>query len=291
MNKEVESLQSRFPGEMERIENHLRFVVETLSPCPHPGLKTLWKSVEHSLFSGGKRFRPLLSVLTAEALDRDSDRVLPLAAAVELIHTYSLIHDDLPCMDDDDVRRGQPTNHKVYGEAMALLAGDGLLTLAFLAVAQSPAAPAAVVQAVQCLATAAGLSGMVGGQVLDVGYQKEQGIEMLERVHALKTGALIRSAVEGAALLSEASPDQLAQLKDYGSRLGWAFQLADDIQDADEKETQEAVSYVALLGEVKTRELLAEVSAKAHQALEGLPHPEGLHFLIDMNLQRIDSGV
>src|SRR5580700_8424699 len=127
MRAEIDLLSERFAPECEAIESHLRRIVREWSPVPQPALARLWESVEYSLFSSGKRFRPLLSLLTAKTLHTDFDRVLPLASAVELIHTYSLIHDDLPVMDNGDLRRGRPTNHKVYGDALALLAGDGLL--------------------------------------------------------------------------------------------------------------------------------------------------------------------
>lgn len=246
-------------SEILLIERHLRQVLENSSPCPLPQLEKFWESLGYSLFSPGKRFRPVLSLMTARALDYEAEVVLPLAAAVELIHTYSLIHDDLPILDNDDVRRGRPTHHKVYGDAMALLAGDGLLTLAFYVLARSPSAH--TVEAIQLLAMAAGVEGMVGGQVLDVAAGKPD-LALLEEIHARKTGALIRVAIEGAAVLCGASHVQREALTSYGRHLGLAFQLADDLQDFDPNKP-EKVSFVSSLGEAATRARLDQASLAA----------------------------
>src|SRR5438270_455587 len=168
MHKETDLLSSKFAGESKMIEAHLQKVIREWNPLPTETLKKLWESVEYSLFSTGKRFRPLLAVLTAEALKADPEKVLPLSSAVELIHTYSLIHDDLPMLDNDDLRRGRPTNHKVYGEPMALLAGDGLLTLAFFVLAKGLKSVRSSCDVIELVARAAGINGMVGGQVLDI---------------------------------------------------------------------------------------------------------------------------
>src|SRR5262249_2401240 len=156
-------LDKQYRAELEALEVYLR---SALNPMPHPSLEKFWESMFYSLLSDGKRFRPVLSLLTAKAFGKPYEIVMPLAAAIELIHTYSLIHDDLPLMDNDDMRRGRPTNHKVYGDAMALLAGDGLLTAAFSVLTQSSSTHA--ITAVHLLSEAAGPRGMVGGQVLDI---------------------------------------------------------------------------------------------------------------------------
>src|SRR6202046_1290809 len=169
---------------------------------------TLHKAMRYSLFPGGKRLRPILALPAAEACGGALDAALPHACALEMIHTYSLIHDDLPCMDDDDLRRGRPTNHKVYGEAIATLAGDALLTDAFKVLALSAgrsAAPSLVLETVAELATAAGSSGMVGGQVIDlIGEGKSKTVEELEELHGKKTGALFLASVRGGAGLAGA---------------------------------------------------------------------------------------
>src|SRR4051812_43647285 len=216
-------LRQRYQAELDALEIYLR---SALNPMPHAALERFWESMFYSLLSDGKRFRPVLSMLTAKAFQKPYEVVLPLAAAVELIHTYSLIHDDLPLMDDDDVRRGRPTNHKVYGEAMALLAGDGLLTAAFSILAQS-ASPHAIT-AVHLLSEAAGPRGMVGGQVLDI-ESKSPDADLLEEIHQRKTGALIQVSVEAAAVMCGGTPEQQKAMAEYGGHLGMAFQLADDL--------------------------------------------------------------
>lgn len=274
-------LRDRYRTELDALEVYLRSV---LNPMPHPALEKFWESMFYSLLSDGKRFRPLLSLLTARAFGKTMESVLPLAAAVELIHTYSLIHDDLPLMDNDDMRRGRPTNHKVYGEAMALLAGDGLLTAAFSVLAQSSSPNA--IQAVHLLSEAAGPRGMVGGQVLDID-SKTPDLELLEEIHKCKTGALIRVSVEAAAVLCGATPEQQSALAEYGANLGLAFQLADDIQDFN-PEKPEKISFCTLLGAEKTRERLVQVSEEALEALFIFPDSaDPLRHMIQMNSERV----
>lgn len=274
-------LSTRYRAELDALEVYLRSV---LNPMPHPNLERFWESMFYSLLSDGKRFRPVLSLLTARAFSKPMELVLPLAAAVELIHTYSLIHDDLPLMDDDDVRRGRPTNHKVYGEAMALLAGDGLLTAAFSVLAQSSSPNA--IMAVHLLSEAAGPRGMVGGQVLDID-SREPSVELLEEIHKRKTGALIQVSVEGAAVLCGATPEQQQALAEYGAHLGMAFQLADDLQDHD-PENPEKISFVTLLGEDETRARLARVSEEALECLFLFSETaDPLRDMIRMNAERV----
>ncbi len=233
----------------------------------HPGLRDLMKSVRYSSLSGGKRFRPLLSILTAEALGQPAGAVLPYALAVEFIHTYSLIHDDLPCMDNDDMRRGQPTNHKVFGEAMALLAGDALLTEAFQILSDRYAeSPEAALAAMRELSSAAGANGMIGGQAIDISVENQTlELELLQKIHELKTGALIRAAVVGAGHICFATERQMDDLKTFGARLGLAFQVADDILDADEGDS---ANYVHHFGLEKTRDFLNQVSGEALNAIQ-----------------------
>lgn len=275
---------SLFSNELATIENHLRAQLRTAFACPLPQLERFWQSMEYSLHTGGKRFRPLLSVLTAKALGKSEDVVMNLATAVEMIHTYSLIHDDLPCMDNDDMRRGKPTNHKVYGEAGALLAGDALLTLAFGVLTQKPSLASA--QAVSLLSEAAGPLGMVGGQVLDVELSHPEEAVLLE-VHARKTGCLIRVAVEGAAVLCEASLEDRKSLRAYGEFLGLAFQLADDLEDYN-PERPEKISFVSLLGPETVRAKLFDASTSALSLLDGFgENAEGLRHMVRMNRDRV----
>ncbi len=195
----------------------------------------LVEAMEYSLLAGGKRLRPVLCLSCAELFGTGREAAMPFAAGFELIHTYSLIHDDLPAMDDDDLRRGRPSNHKVYGEAVAILAGDALLTEAFGCMAGAcTAIPAErVMAALGEAARAAGAAGMVGGQVLDMEFTGKQGVGLPEvaRMQALKTGALIRASCLCGAMLAGADPDGLRRCGEYGEAVGSAFQIVDDILD------------------------------------------------------------
>ena len=191
-------------------------------------------AMDYSLFAGGKRMRPILCIAGAEAVGESADDVLPVACAIELIHTYSLIHDDLPVMDNDDLRRGKPTNHKVFGEAVALLAGDGLLTMAFNLMAgygaEKKVAKKALLRVIDLIATAAGYKGMVGGQVVDITYEgKEPDPVVVEYIHRHKTGALIAASVTAGAILAGGNEDEVKSINSYGQQIGLAFQIADDI--------------------------------------------------------------
>jgi len=189
--------------------------------------------MRYSLLAGGKRIRPVLSLATAEAIGREPAAVLPLAAAIELIHTYSLIHDDLPAMDDDDLRRGRPTCHRAFGEDVAILAGDGLYAEAFrLLLTEQTGDPAGVLAAAAELAAATGVQGMVGGQYLDVARTASPGPEGLRRLHELKTGRLIAASIECVLLLRGAHKhDTISLFRTFAGELGVLFQIVDDILD------------------------------------------------------------
>lgn len=194
----------------------------------------LQSSMSYSLLAGGKRLRPVLVLLACEACGRDPEAALPAACALEMIHTYSLIHDDLPAMDDDDLRRGRPTNHKVYGEAMAILAGDALLTLAFEIIARDVQPPHIAAACCADLANAAGAVGMVAGQVADLEAETMAGaasVELLEGIHRRKTGRLLCSALTMGARIAAADDDTLSRLRQYGLNIGLAFQITDDLLD------------------------------------------------------------
>lgn len=199
-------------------------------------LQTLFDAQAYSLLGGGKRIRPFIVNEVCVALGGDREVSMPFACALEMIHTYSLIHDDLPCMDDDDMRRGKPTNHKVYGYSTALLAGDALLTKAFLVAAKNPAVtPEIAAEAVSILADAAGESGMIGGQIIDLsGEGRKLEFGQLLRLHSLKTGALIRCAAQLGALAAgySADSDMSRRVARYAENIGLAFQVIDDILDA-----------------------------------------------------------
>jgi geranylgeranyl diphosphate synthase type II len=208
--------------------------LEKTMPQPSGLAGEVVTSMNYSLFAGGKRLRPILCIAGAEALGGSVDAVLPVACTLELIHTYSLIHDDLPALDDDAFRRGKPTNHKVFGEAVAILAGDGLLTLAFNLLVRhglnADMDKTLLLRAIELISHAAGYQGMVGGQTVDIAYEeKEPDPAVVEYIHRHKTGSLIAAAVTAGAILAGADKDQERSINRYGQHVGLAFQIADDV--------------------------------------------------------------
>ncbi len=239
------------------------------------------ESVRYSLFAGGKRLRPILAIAAAETLGKNQEDVMPFACALEMIHTYSLIHDDLPAMDNDDLRRGRPTNHKVYGDAMAILAGDSLLSEAFRVLSESlpEKNPAQVLHVIKRLSEASGPQGMVGGQVQDLMSEKQKiSIEALEHLHRHKTGKLIQVSVEGGALLAGADPRQVEAFREFGACIGLSFQIADDVLDIEGGEEigkdlgsdleKEKATYPSLLGLAESKKLAHHWTQRALQSLE-----------------------
>lgn len=241
-------------------------------------------AMRYSVFAGGKRLRPLLCVAGYRVFRTDWDRILPVAAAIEFIHTYSLIHDDLPSMDDDDFRRGVPSCHRKFGEAVAVLAGDGLLTLAFETLARQADFPAPrMLRVVSLLARASGArEGMIAGQVLDLDAEgAEVDAERLEAIHRRKTGALLHASVRAGAYLAEASGEELDALDAYGKEIGLAFQVVDDILDETasgrslgktpgKDRRQRKATYPGLYGLEGARRIAGEVTARARASVESL---------------------
>jgi geranylgeranyl diphosphate synthase type II len=242
----------------------------------------IYKAIHYSVFAGGKRIRPILCLAAVEASGGDIAQALPVACALELIHTYSLIHDDLPAMDNDDFRRGKPTSHKVFGEAIAILAGDALLTEAFVLLSRAEKVRLTAerrLAVIQIIAQAAGVSGMVGGQTLDLLAEKTKpDMEALRDIHRRKTGALIVAAVKSGAIISGAREDKVGALSDYGMNIGLAFQIADDILNVEGdsrlmgKQTgsdaaRGKVTYPSVLGVEAARIKLSEHLAAAIQSL------------------------
>ena len=243
----------------------------------------LAESMKYSLMAGGKRLRPILLMAAADAAGGHGDDYLASACALEMIHTYSLIHDDLPAMDNDDYRRGRLTNHKVYGAGLATLAGDALLTLAFeVLLRQKGVSPETLVRVVREISTAAGPEGMVGGQALDLESEgKHIDRDTLRRMHMAKTGALFRAAVRSGAILAGADDANLAALTEYAEAFGLAFQITDDILDVtgDEAaigkpvgsdERNQKSTYVTLTSLDEAKRLAREAVDRAHQALAPL---------------------
>ncbi len=243
---------------------------------PTAGLE---EAMRYSLLAGGKRVRPVLALATARALGADPERLLPVACAIELIHTYSLIHDDLPAMDDDALRRGLPTSHVKFGEDVAILAGDGLFAEAMRLFCQQPGDPARVLAALAELAGATGVDGMVGGQYVDV-IGAEDDAEGLRALHALKTGRLIAASVGVVLILEGLGEPETIAYRRFAGELGVLFQIVDDILDVTESDEQLGkphgsdqrhgkLTYVSLFGLDRARELAAESHAKATAALAG----------------------
>lgn len=243
--------------------------------------ETLEKAMEYSLMAGGKRLRPVLLMAAADAVGKDGAAFLTTGCAIEMIHTYSLIHDDLPAMDNDDYRRGKPTNHKVFGDGIAVLAGDALLTLAFeVMLRQEGAAPETLVTVVSEMSRAAGPYGMVGGQVLDLeGEGRRLDLAALRKIHMGKTGALFCAAIRSGAILAGAKEEELAALTLYAERFGLAFQITDDILDVTGDEAaigkpvgsdvrNEKATYVTLTSLEEAKKLAKDAVNEAVAALD-----------------------
>lgn len=275
----MQPLETYLRTQQQRLEAALDYYLP--APDAHPPI--LSEAMRYSVFGGGKRVRPILLLAATDAVGGDGEAVLSAACALEFLHTYSLIHDDLPVMDDDDYRRGQLTSHKIFGEAVAILAGDALLTYAFEVMAgpdlQARFAPAVLLEATYCLAHAAGFFGMVGGQVVDMASEgREVSFDVLDYIHRHKTAALIGAAVTMGGLLGGGSAAQLGALKRYGQSIGLAFQIADDILDVEGdsaalgKQVGQDVqhgkaTYPALLGVEASRQRAAALLNEALAAL------------------------
>lgn len=233
-------------------------------------VELLFKSQEYSFKQGGKRFRPYLAATVFQIWQQDLNKIKNFCLAVEMIHTYSLIHDDLPCMDNDDFRRGVPTNHKVFNEDIALLAGDSLLTEAFHIVASDKSVSAeARIQAIETLSIRAGSLGMVGGQVLDMKATKSVTLQQLQQIHEMKTGCLIQAAALGASQIAEANAGEQKAIADFSFHLGIAFQIKDDLLDIADN-AQDFKNYVSVVGEAETLKHLNKHSEAALSCLNSL---------------------
>ena len=289
---------------LNTVELALQRWVTTDAPADsNPGAPgALVEAMRYAVLDGGKRLRPLLVLASCEALNGNPHAALRAACATELIHAYSLVHDDMPCMDNDILRRGKPTVHVKFGEAQALLAGDALQALAFELLTPEDAAIPADLQAHLCrlLARAAGSAGMAGGQAIDlasVGQKLNE--QQLSEMHRLKTGALLQGSVMMGAACGAPTAAQLRALQDYGAALGLAFQVVDDILDvtadsatlgktAGKDAAQDKPTYVALLGLERSRAFAQELLSQALAALAqaDLPHPQALRALADMVVNR-----
>jgi len=262
------------------------FVDKALEACfnePEGPASLIIESMKYSLFAGGKRLRPILCLAGTKAVGGDESDVLPVACALELIHTYSLIHDDLPVMDDDDLRRGKPANHKVFGEAVALLTGDGLLAEAFNLIAATEitekVSANALLKVTGMIARASGYRGMIGGQLVDIQWQRKTADPpIVEFIHTRKTGALITASVVSGAILGGGNESQIKAMTSYGEKTGLAFQISDDILDIEGDsnamgkisgvdEQRGKITYPAVVGLTRSKELQAELTEAAIESL------------------------
>ena len=262
--------------------------------------ESIHKAMRYSLFAGGKRVRPILCMAAAEAVSDSPSGVEQVACTLELIHTYSIIHDDLPALDNDDLRRGVPTCHKVFGEALAILTGDALLTLAFQVLAQLPCDADRRVRLIEELAVSAGtVGGMIGGQVHDIeGEGKRPDAALLEAIHTAKTGALLRASLRMGGIYAAADEEQLTALTCFGQHVGLAFQIIDDVLDVEESseslgktagkdEQQQKMTFPAVYGLERSREMAEEERLAAHLAVRPLDErAERLRELADWIVHR-----
>lgn len=266
---------------------------------------TIHRSMRYSALGGGKRLRAVLALVGCRSAGGREERALPLAAALEMIHAYSLVHDDLPAMDDDDLRRGKPTNHKVFGEGIAILAGDALLTHAFWILGRLPELAGATAEqtlaVIREVTDAAGTMGLIGGQVADLEAEGRTDVtlEHLRSIHVRKTGALFRACLRSGALLADASTETLQRLTTYADAFGLAFQIADDVLDVTgdarllgkhtgRDAAQAKATYPKLLGLDAARQMAADAAVAARQAVAGLPSParDVLEYLAAFAVQR-----
>ncbi|WP_018132471.1 polyprenyl synthetase family protein [Effusibacillus pohliae] len=275
------SLEEYLQSRVSEVEVALDRLAPPVSQPPQP----ICEAMRYSLFAGGKRIRPILTLATVETLGGDREEALPIACAIEMLHTYSLIHDDLPAMDNDDYRRGRPTNHKVYGDAIAILAGDALLTYAFqvLAEVDMQGREKEQLAIIRELASASGVQGMIGGQVADIQAAGKPADEAtLLYIHRHKTGDLLTASVRMGAIFAGASPEELQLLTTYARNLGLAFQIQDDILDVvgDQEKLGKTVGADAALGKLtfpsvygleESRNQLVRLTQEALAALDRLP--------------------
>jgi geranylgeranyl diphosphate synthase type II len=269
------------PQFFESDRSGIEEALERLLPKEEAHPASIHKAMRYSVFAGGKRIRPILCLEAAAMFSENPVAAVSTGCALEFIHTYSLIHDDLPALDNDDFRRGKPTCHKVFGEAIAILAGDALLTLAFQTLAFVPVEPQRRLNILATIAQAAGTDrGMIGGQVADLEAEKKTpDVGTLEYIHRSKTAALIRASIVAGGMAGGATNEDIERLKCFGENIGWAFQVVDDILDVEESsavlgktagkdQAQQKATYPALYGILQSRDIAADLAAKALSELD-----------------------
>jgi len=292
-------LKTYMDARRTEVEEALEGYLPPGDACP----ESLHEAMRYSVFSGGKRFRPILCLASFRAAGGEGEGVMPVACAIELIHTYSLIHDDLPCMDDDDLRRGRPTNHKVFGEAIAVLAGDALLTHAIelvVSVAGAELGPESCLRVLEDITRAIGVDGMVAGQVVDMESEgKPVGEETVSYIHSRKTGALITSTARCGAIAAGADEAMIAKMAAYGEKVGLAFQITDDILDVEggfgdlkscaglDSQKQKA-TYPSVHGLERSKAIAEGLIAEAREVIADLGEPGlPLRGLADLVVNRV----
>jgi geranylgeranyl diphosphate synthase type II len=298
---QTQKLPAELPVYLAEQVHAIDRVLDQWVPTESADPTSIHKAMRYSLFAGGKRIRPILAIAAARAVSDSPDGIENAAATLELIHTYSLIHDDLPALDNDDLRRGRPTCHKVFGEAMAILAGDSLLTLAFEVLSRLPYIDAErKIRLVEELARASGtVGGMIAGQVNDIeGERKVPTAFLLESIHRAKTGALLRASLRMGAIYAGATPEELAALSEFGERVGLAFQIIDDVLDVEESSeklgktagkdaAQQKITFPAVYGLDRSRQMAEEERLAAHAALHSFDdRADRLRQIADFIVQR-----
>lgn len=270
----LDQLNSRFKNQLSRLATEL----DRLLPKSSKHATQIHDAMRYSVLDGGKRIRPLLCLSVCEVLGGDENEALIAGCALEFIHSYSLIHDDLPCMDNDELRRGKPTCHKKFGESIALLAGDALLTLAFETLAKLKD-PKKSQRLIAELAQAAGTAGMVGGQVMELVIDpKEIDLPTIDAIHILKTGQLIKTSSLAGAIIANANSEQEYHILKYGEYLGFAFQIIDDILDGD--------GYLRFMSAHEARDKAVEIIEKGKKEVTGFKNNQKLNLIADLVLSR-----
>lgn len=271
---------------LQQWKDRIDRTLEALLPAEEGRSSKLNQAMRYSVLGGGKRIRPILAIAACEAVGGETEGILPFACALEMVHAYSLVHDDLPAMDNDDFRRGRPTTHRVYGDAMAILAGDALLTAAFQTIGRGALEknldPTLAIDVVREVSLAAGFSGMVGGQAVDMEFEgREVDLPTVEYIHTHKTGALILASVRTGARFGQASPKQLEAITKYGERIGLAFQIVDDVlnvtgqraelgKSIGSDEARKKATYPALVGVIESKRLAESLVEEAISSIATL---------------------
>lgn len=284
-----------FYKELNKFKDIIDLEIEDALSLEYSYQKRVFEALKYSIFTGGKRLRPIMTLKSCEIFESDYRNAIPYAIAIEMIHTYSLIHDDLPSMDNDDFRRGKPTNHKVFGEAMAILAGDGLLNLAFESVLEFISNKATdileykkYIRALKEISKYSGINGMIGGQVVDLlGSHHSMTEDKLIFMYQTKTAALIQSALVSGAIIGNADDTEVEVMREYGYNLGMAYQIRDDILDFEEDNSIDKLTFLTFYDINKSKKRVKEYSEAAIKTLKQLKDKD-IDFFLELTQELID---